>query len=71
MTQLLNKKTLYTAVLCLGGAAVLLHPASLFTLGMGAVLGCRGKDWIKRFWDDRGRLCYEDRGGQLPKARGI
>ena len=53
MTQLLNKKTLYTAVLCLGGVAVLLHPASLFTLGLGAVLGCRGKDWIKRFWDDR------------------
>lgn len=53
LTQLLNKKTLYTAVLCLGGAAVLLHPASLFTLGLGAVLGCRGKDWIKRFWDDR------------------
>lgn len=39
----LNKKTLGAAALCAGGAAVLLHPVSLVTLGLGIWLGHKGK----------------------------
>lgn len=43
----LDKKTLRTAALCIGGAAILLHPASLAALGLGAWLGYRGRDWLQ------------------------
>lgn len=43
----LDKKTLRTAALCIGGAAILLHPASLAALGLGAWLGYRQRDWIQ------------------------
>ena len=48
-----TKKWLGTAALCVGGAALLLHPAILFSFGAGAWAGSRGKDWLKTFLADR------------------
>ena len=39
-----TKRSLTIAAVCAGGAAVVLFPASLVTLGLGAVLGYRGRD---------------------------
>lgn len=47
MPPYLNGTTLRTAALCIGGFAVLLHPASLVTLGVGAWLGYRGRNWLE------------------------
>ena len=47
------RKRLGTAALCVGGAALLLHPACLIAFGAGAWAGSRGRDWLKRIWDDR------------------
>ena len=49
-----TKKLLGTAALCAGGAALLLHPACLLAFGAGLWAGgSRGRDWLKRIWDDR------------------
>ena len=48
-----TRKRLGTAALCVGGAALLLHPACLIAFGAGAWAGSRGRDWLKRIWDDR------------------
>ncbi|MDB7956391.1 hypothetical protein [Flavonifractor plautii] len=48
-----TRKRLGTASLCVGGAALLLHPACLIAFGAGAWAGSRGRDWLKRIWDDR------------------
>ena len=48
-----TRKRLGTAALCVGGAALLLHPACLIAFGAGAWAGNRGRDWLKRIWDDR------------------
>jgi len=42
-----NGSTLRTAALCMGGLAVLLHPVSLVTLGVGVWLGYRGREWLR------------------------
>ena len=42
-----DRKTLQTAALCVAGVAVLLHPASLAALGLGAWLGYKGRDWLQ------------------------
>lgn len=42
-----DRKTLQTAALCVAGVAVLLHPASLAALGLGAWLGYKGRDWFQ------------------------
>ena len=44
----LNKKNLGIAAACAGGMALLLYPASMITLGLGAVLGYKGKDWFRQ-----------------------
>lgn len=46
-----TKRNLELAAGCAGAVAVLLFPASLFTLGLGAVLGYRGKNWLDRLAD--------------------
>lgn len=43
----LTKKNLEVAAGCAGAVAVLLFPASLITLGIGAALGYKGRSWIK------------------------
>lgn len=47
----LNKKNLGVAALCAGGAALVLYPASMITLALGAILGYKGKDWLREFLD--------------------
>ena len=47
MPSWLTKKNLEVAAGCAGAVAVLLFPASLITLGIGAVLGYKGRGWIK------------------------
>ena len=36
-----------------GGAALLLHPAILFTFGAGAWAGSRGRDYLRKYLADR------------------
>lgn len=48
MPSWLTKRNLELAAGCAGAVAVLLFPGSLITLGLGAVLGYRGRDWLKR-----------------------
>lgn len=48
-----NKKLLGTAALCVGGAALLLHPAILFTFGAGVWAGRRGGNWLRGLLADR------------------
>ena len=48
-----DRKYLRTAALCVGGAALLLHPAAFFTFAAGAWAGSRGVDWLKSFLADR------------------
>ena len=47
MPSWLTKRNLEVAAGCAGAAAVLLFPGSLITLGIGAALGYRGRDWIR------------------------
>ncbi|BDF70939.1 hypothetical protein CE91St41_18320 [Oscillospiraceae bacterium] len=47
MPSWLTKKNLEVAAGCAGAVAVLLFPASLITLGIGAALGYKGRSWIK------------------------
>lgn len=44
-----TKRNLELAAGCAGAVAVLLFPASLITLGLGAVLGYRGRNWLEQF----------------------
>lgn len=46
----LNKRTIGIAVVCAGGVALLLYPASMITLGLGTVLGYKGKDWLREYF---------------------
>lgn len=48
-----TKKLLGAAALCVGGAALLLHPAILFTFGAGAWAGSRGRDYLRKYLADR------------------
>ena len=43
-----SKRTLYLAAGCAAAVGVLLFPASLITLGAGAVLGYKGSTWLRR-----------------------
>ena len=45
----MTPKTLGTAAACAVGAALVLHPACLVTLGAGTFLGYKGKDWIRSY----------------------
>lgn len=47
MPPYVNGSTLRTAALCMGGLAVLLHPVSLVTLGVGVWLGYREREWLR------------------------
>lgn len=47
-----DKKRLAAAALCVSGT-LLLHPLHLAAFGAGAWVGCRGRDWLRRFWSDR------------------
>jgi len=42
-----TKRNLVLAAACTGGVAILLAPASVVTLALGAALGYKGKDYIK------------------------
>lgn len=48
-----DKRRLATAALCGVGAVLLLHPLYLAAFAAGAWAGCRGRDWLRRFWSDR------------------
>ena len=48
-----DKKRLAAAALCVSGTLLLLHPLHLAAFGAGAWGGCRGRDWLRRFWSDR------------------
>ena len=48
-----KKKRLAAAALCVSGTLLLLHPLHLAAFGAGAWVGCRGRDWLRRFWSDR------------------
>ena len=52
MTERDNKR-LAAAALCVSGTLLLLHPLHLAAFGAGAWVGCRGRDWLRRFWSDR------------------
>ena len=48
MIKLPEKRTLCLAAGCAAAVGVLLFPASLITLGAGAVLGYKGRDWLRQ-----------------------
>lgn len=52
----INKKNLGIAAACAGGVALLIYPASIITLGLGAALGYKGKDWLRRYLDQQEEL---------------
>jgi hypothetical protein len=45
-----NRKTCTAAVLCVGAAAIVLHPAGLILFGLGAYCGCRGRRWLRQYF---------------------
>lgn len=49
------KGYLTLAAACTGGMAVLLAPASIVTLGLGTILGYKGKDYIKELLEGGGQ----------------
>lgn len=49
-----TKKLLGAAALCVGGAALLLHPAYLLAFGAGLWAGGgRGRNWLRQIWEER------------------
>lgn len=52
MPSWLTKRNLELAAGCAGLVAVLLSPASLITLGLGAVLGYRGRDCLNQLLEE-------------------
>lgn len=50
-----TKGHLALAAACTGGMALLLAPASVITLGLGAFLGYKGKDYIKDLLEGGGQ----------------
>ena len=46
MPSWLTGRNLAMAAGCAGAIAVVLFPASLVTLGLGAVLGYKGREWL-------------------------
>lgn len=62
MPSWLTRRNLELAACCAGAAAVVLFPASLITLGLGAVLGYRGRDWLNSVHP---ASTPAERGGQI------
>ena len=48
-----DRRRMAAAALCGVGVMLLLHPLHLAAFGAGAWAGCRGRDWLRRFWIDR------------------
>lgn len=50
--KFLEKRTLCLAAGCAAAVGLLLFPASLITLGAGAVLGYQGCNWLRQVRED-------------------